>query len=406
MGFTEGYKTRVGERGVKLSGGELQRIAIARAILKQPEIVLLDEATSSVDTDTEQKIQEGLRALCQGRTTFIVAHRLSTVMNADTIFVVANGEIAEQGNHEDLIEKNGKYAELWSKQIFVKPKEPKEDKKNGDVTDMMEAGAAQTDGSTDEPVNGANHSNGTQTASTPTVPKSVLAGKTNGQAVKTPNGHKKEGSKLNPDAPEFTPRSTAAPNHSNISPIRNSWAEDVEEEADSPATAPGVDLETASISTAIRAYEASPSGKLDNQNSPIINREPIAKSPTPQEPDRKPRRNTLQSVSCSEPPAFCFPESPTRSVSQPVPAAPTISSSPVQDAKPPQESKEPAHASPEARPPPRGPARGRGGFRGRTRGRYRGGRGRRGGNAPSPKLNQKGGVGTSQRRGGSTPSAR
>ncbi|KAI4863351.1 hypothetical protein F4820DRAFT_377649 [Hypoxylon rubiginosum] len=404
MGFTEGYKTRVGERGVKLSGGELQRIAIARAILKQPEIVLLDEATSSVDTDTEQKIQEGLRALCQGRTTFIVAHRLSTVMNADTIFVVANGEIAEQGNHEDLIAKEGKYAELWSKQIFVKPKEAKEDKQNGDVADTMLAGAAQTDGSTDEPVNGAD-SNGTQTVSTPTVSKSIVAGKVNGQAVKTPNGHKKEGSKLNPGAPEFTPRSTAAPNHANTSPIRSSWAEDVEEEADSPITAPGVDLESASISTAIRAYEASPSSKHDDQNSPIINPEPVAKSPTPQEPDRKPRRNTLQSVSCSEPPAFCFPESPTRSVSQPVPTPPAVPSSSVQDRKPPHESKEPAPASSEARPPPRGPARGRGGFRGRTRGRYRGGRGRRG-NASSPKLNQKGGTGTSQRRGESTPSAR
>ncbi|KAI0448801.1 hypothetical protein F5B21DRAFT_518662 [Xylaria acuta] len=126
MGFTEGYKTRVGERGVKLSGGELQRVAIARAILKDPEIVLLDEATSAVDTDTEQKIQEGLRALCENRTTFIVAHRLSTVMNADIIFVVANGQVVEQGSHEELIAKNGKYAELWSKQIFVKPKERKE----------------------------------------------------------------------------------------------------------------------------------------------------------------------------------------------------------------------------------------------------------------------------------------
>lgn len=112
-------------------------------------------------------------------------------MNADTIFVVANGEIAEQGNHEDLIAKEGKYAELWSKQIFVKPKEAKEDKQNGDVADTMLAGAAQTDGSTDEPVNGAD-SNGTQTVSTPTVSKSIVAGKVNGQAVKTPNGHKKE----------------------------------------------------------------------------------------------------------------------------------------------------------------------------------------------------------------------
>ncbi|KAI0186050.1 hypothetical protein EV127DRAFT_188838 [Xylaria flabelliformis] len=148
MGFTEGYKTRVGERGVKLSGGELQRVAIARAILKNPEIVLLDEATSAVDTDTEQKIQEGLRALCENRTTFIVAHRLSTVMNADIIFVVANGQVVEQGSHEELIAKNGKYAELWSKQIFVKPKEKKES------TDDTETASHMPDGQTDELIDG------------------------------------------------------------------------------------------------------------------------------------------------------------------------------------------------------------------------------------------------------------
>ncbi|OTB05557.1 hypothetical protein M426DRAFT_56873 [Hypoxylon sp. CI-4A] len=198
MGFTEGYTTRVGERGVKLSGGELQRIAIARAILKQPEIVLLDEATSSVDTDTEQKIQEGLSALCSGRTTFIVAHRLSTVMNADTIFVVANGEIAEHGNHEELIAKNGKYAELWSKQIFVKPKdkEAKEDKQNGDVngdvSGAVPSAATQTDGSVDVPVNGTN---GTKPAQAPrSTPKltPISVDKANGKVVSTPNGHKKE----------------------------------------------------------------------------------------------------------------------------------------------------------------------------------------------------------------------
>lgn len=130
MGFSEGYQTRVGERGVKISGGELQRIAIARAILKRPDLVLLDEATSSVDTETEHKIQEGLRVLCEGRSTFIVAHRLSTVMNADIIFVVAGGEIVEQGTHEELLEKRGKYSELWSKQIFVKPKEKLQDDDN------------------------------------------------------------------------------------------------------------------------------------------------------------------------------------------------------------------------------------------------------------------------------------
>ncbi|KAK4231745.1 hypothetical protein QBC38DRAFT_203198 [Podospora fimiseda] len=136
LGFTDGYQTRVGERGIKISGGELQRVAIARAILKRPAIVLLDEATSAVDTETEQKIQEALRVLCEGRTTFIVAHRLSTIMNADRIIVVGGGEIVEQGSHEELISrKDGKYAELWSKQIFVKPKDKeastKDDKQTG-----------------------------------------------------------------------------------------------------------------------------------------------------------------------------------------------------------------------------------------------------------------------------------
>ncbi|KAK3335358.1 hypothetical protein B0T19DRAFT_447035 [Cercophora scortea] len=127
LGFADGYQTRVGERGVKLSGGELQRVAIARAILKRPEIVLLDEATSAVDTETEQRIQEALRLLCEGRTTFIVAHRLSTIMNADSIIVVTGGKLVEQGSHEELIRANGKYAELWSKQVFVKPKDKDSD---------------------------------------------------------------------------------------------------------------------------------------------------------------------------------------------------------------------------------------------------------------------------------------
>lgn len=117
LGFSEGYNTRVGERGMKLSGGELQRVAIARAILKQPKIVLLDEATSAIDTETEFLIQQALRRLCKNRTTFIVAHRLSTIVNADRIVVVANGEILEQGNHETLIATGGKYADLWSKQV-------------------------------------------------------------------------------------------------------------------------------------------------------------------------------------------------------------------------------------------------------------------------------------------------
>ncbi|KAM7206937.1 hypothetical protein V8F33_000036 [Rhypophila sp. PSN 637] len=120
---SEGYQTVVGERGVKLSGGELQRVAIARAILKKPAVVLLDEATSAVDTETEQKIQEALKVLCKGRTTFVVAHRLSTIMNADRIIVIGDGEVAEEGSHDELIRANGKYADLWSRQVFLKPKD-------------------------------------------------------------------------------------------------------------------------------------------------------------------------------------------------------------------------------------------------------------------------------------------
>ncbi|SPO03993.1 related to vacuolar membrane protein HMT1 [Cephalotrichum gorgonifer] len=122
LSFSDGYETRVGERGVKLSGGELQRVAIARAMLKSPDLVILDEATSSVDTDTEHKIQKSLAQLCDGRTTFVVAHRLSTIMNADRIIVIGDGTILESGDHETLIRSGGKYANLWSKQVFLKPK--------------------------------------------------------------------------------------------------------------------------------------------------------------------------------------------------------------------------------------------------------------------------------------------
>jgi len=97
-------------------------VAIARAILKDPEIILLDEATSSVDTDTEHRIQESLGKLCAGRTTFIVAHRLSTVMNADRIIVLDEGTILESGDHETLIRAGGKYADLWAKQVLPRVK--------------------------------------------------------------------------------------------------------------------------------------------------------------------------------------------------------------------------------------------------------------------------------------------
>lgn len=114
--FPDGYESKVGERGVKLSGGQLQRIAIARVLLRGPKIVLLDEATSAVDSATEAHIQDAFRTLSAGRTTFVVAHRLSTIIQADQILVVDKGEIIERGTHADLLILGGKYAELWRKQ--------------------------------------------------------------------------------------------------------------------------------------------------------------------------------------------------------------------------------------------------------------------------------------------------
>src|SRR5207248_3027475 len=118
VGFQDGYDTMVGERGQSLSGGERQRISIARAILHNPRILILDEATSSVDTETEKQIQQALDRLVEGRTTFAIAHRLSTLLAADRLVVLENGKIAEQGKHADLVDlENGVYAKLhnWHK---------------------------------------------------------------------------------------------------------------------------------------------------------------------------------------------------------------------------------------------------------------------------------------------------
>lgn len=115
----EGFQTMVGERGLKLSGGEKQRVAIARTILKQPRILLFDEATSALDTRTEREIQESLREVSKDRTTLVIAHRLSTVVDADEILVLDNGRIIERGTHQALLEEKGHYAEMWERQQEV-----------------------------------------------------------------------------------------------------------------------------------------------------------------------------------------------------------------------------------------------------------------------------------------------
>jgi subfamily B ATP-binding cassette protein MsbA len=117
--FEEGLDTLIGERGVKLSGGQRQRIAIARAVLADPKILILDEATSNLDTESEALIQESLGELMKGRTTFVIAHRLSTIRKADQILVVEDGHIAEQGNHDELIAKEGRYHQLFTYQARI-----------------------------------------------------------------------------------------------------------------------------------------------------------------------------------------------------------------------------------------------------------------------------------------------
>ena len=111
-----GLETEVGERGLKLSGGEKQRVAIARAILKAPPILILDEATSSLDTKTEQDINQALDLVLKDRTAVIIAHRLSTIVTADEIIVLDKGQIAERGTHQNLLAQNGLYQKMWNRQ--------------------------------------------------------------------------------------------------------------------------------------------------------------------------------------------------------------------------------------------------------------------------------------------------
>jgi ABC-type multidrug transport system fused ATPase/permease subunit len=145
--FPDSYDTIVGERGVKVSGGQRQRLSIARALLAQPRILILDEATSSLDSESEAMIQDGLNKLMQGRTTFVIAHRLSTIRRADQILVIEEGRIIERGNHRQLYALNGRYYDLYTRQhgletnLFLAPGE-------GDSEDDFDAcESGQTDAS-------------------------------------------------------------------------------------------------------------------------------------------------------------------------------------------------------------------------------------------------------------------
>ena len=122
MSLPQGYDTIVGERGQKLSGGQRQRVSIARAVLKDPPVLILDEATSSVDNETEALIQRSLEKIAVGRTTIVIAHRLSTVRNADRIFVLERGQLVEHGRHDELVASGGIYARLWGVQTGERTK--------------------------------------------------------------------------------------------------------------------------------------------------------------------------------------------------------------------------------------------------------------------------------------------
>jgi len=119
LSFPDGYKTMVGERGVTVSGGQKQRIAIARTLLKNPRILILDDSTSSVDTETEAQIRQAMRVLMENRTTFVIAHRIQTIMDADLILVLEDGRIIQRGVHEELVKQEGVYRQIYDIQTRI-----------------------------------------------------------------------------------------------------------------------------------------------------------------------------------------------------------------------------------------------------------------------------------------------
>jgi ATP-binding cassette subfamily B protein len=137
--FPDGYDTLVGEKGVTLSGGQKQRVAIARTLLKDPRILILDDATSSVDTETEGLIREALQRLMEGRTTFIIAHRIQSVMNADLILVLDRGRIVERGTHSELMAQEGIYRQIYDMQARIESELDKEIARAAQVLETLEA---------------------------------------------------------------------------------------------------------------------------------------------------------------------------------------------------------------------------------------------------------------------------
>ncbi|KAL9115695.1 MAG: hypothetical protein Q9227_000063 [Pyrenula ochraceoflavens] len=140
LNFPDGYETKVGERGLRLSGGEKQRVAIARTIIKNPRIILLDEATAALDTETEEHIQDAFGKLQEGRTMLVIAHRLSTITNADRILVLSEGKLIESGRHDELLARDGKYASMWRKQIRAQKAAVQAEELRQRAEAIMEAG--------------------------------------------------------------------------------------------------------------------------------------------------------------------------------------------------------------------------------------------------------------------------